>query len=154
LTVADGKFSHHRAGIAAMELARARSRNIRPGEIRLSYAIIARSRGPGLSDRPSLSRASSTKEKQMTTFTHLGAVLAFGTIMFAAFESAPAAPDKPRHSSIRDHRRTGGAPSGGIRVDGRKVDMKPPKLCHGGLPCPPSARRPPPRPKPVVRDHR
>jgi hypothetical protein len=90
----------------------------------------------------------------MTTFARLGAMLAFGMIMFGAFESAMAAPDKPRHSSVRDHRGTAGAPSGGIRVDGRKVDMKPPKLCYGGRTCPPSGRRPPPRPKPVVRDHR
>ncbi len=90
----------------------------------------------------------------MTTFTRLAAMFAFATIMFGAFEGAMAAPNKPRHSTIRDHRGTGGAPSSGIKVDGRRVDMKPPKLCWGGRPCPPSGGHPQPRSKPVVRDHR
>jgi hypothetical protein len=85
----------------------------------------------------------------MTTFTPLGAMLAYGMIMFGAVESAIAAPDKPRHSAIRDHRGTGGAPSGGIKVDGRRVDIKPITPCYGGV-CPRQSGRGPA----VRRDHR
>jgi hypothetical protein len=81
-----------------------------------------------------------------TTLTRLAAMLFAGIVTIAAVDSAMAASDKPRHSAIRDHRGPDGAPSGGVKVDGSRVDIKPPKLCYGGRPCPASSHHPPARP--------
>ena len=88
-----------------------------------------------------------------TTLIRLIAILAFGTIILDGLQSAMAEPDKPRRSIVRDHRGPGGAPSGGITVNGRKVEVKPPKNCWGDRPCPGSGQRREPK-NAVVRDHR
>lgn len=98
----------------------------------------------------------------VATLTRLATMLAVGTAMFGAVEDASAASgSKPRVANVRDHRGPNAAPSGGISVDGKRVDMKPklrPCHIHQTQNCTPRPFRPPgprkDRLPPVVRDHR